>query len=137
MKNLYSHIQKKSKTINEDFGFASNMKNLFTDNFQGVRNIPELPIEANISEWEEVSDFSKTTLVKAFTFNKHKHLRYFVSETLKESDRMMHHPELEVGSEEVNVILYTHDINDISEPDLKLAKFIDEIYDDIKFIQEF
>ena len=63
MKNLYSHIQKKSKTINEDFGFASNMKNLFTDNFQGIRNIPELPIEANVSEWEEVSDFSKTKIL--------------------------------------------------------------------------
>jgi pterin-4a-carbinolamine dehydratase len=49
----------------------------------------------------------------------------------------MGHPHLEVSKDNVKVILYTHDINDVSELDLKLAKFIDEIYDDVKFIEEF
>jgi len=137
MKNLYSQIQKKSKILNEDFGFSSGMQNLFTDKFQGIRNIPELPVEASKSEWEEVSDFYKTVLSKRFSFEKHKHLRYFVLEALKESDIMMHHPLLEIGSDYVKVELYTHNINEISEMDLKLAKFIDEVYEDIKFIQEF
>jgi len=137
MKNLYNQIQKKSKILNEDFSFSNGMQNLFTDKFQGIRNIPELPVAASKSEWEEVSDFYKTVLSKRFSFEKHKHLRYFVLEALKESDNMMHHPFLEVGSDYVRVELYTLDINDISELDLKLAKFIDEIFDDIKFIQEF
>jgi len=137
MKNLYSQIQKKSKTLNEDSDFSSDMQNLFTNKFQGIRNIPELPVEASKSEWEEVSDFYKTVLSKSFSFDRHKHLRYFVLEALKESDRMIHHPRLEVGSDYVKVELYTHDINEISEMDLKLAKFIDEVYEDIKFIQEF
>ena len=137
MKNLYSQIQKKSKILNEDFSFSSGMQNLFTDKFQGIRNIPELPVEPSESEWEEVSDFYKTVLSKTFSFKRHKHLRYFISETLKESDRMMHHPHLEVGSDYVKIVLFTHDINEISEMDLRLAKFIDEVYEDIKFIQEF
>jgi len=50
---------------------------------------------------------------------------------------MQHHPALIITSETVQVELYTHDINEVSELDLKLARFIDEIYDDVKFIQEF
>ena len=50
---------------------------------------------------------------------------------------MNHHPILTIKEKSVEVELYTLDINDISEQDLKLAKFIDEIYDDCRFIQEF
>jgi pterin-4a-carbinolamine dehydratase len=137
MKSLIEQIRKNSCNIKEDFDFTAGMKNLFSSNVQGVRDIPEMPIEATDSNWEEVSDFSKTYLSRSFFFEKHKHLRFFVSEILKESDELMHHPHLEVSKDNVKVILYTHDINDVSELDLKLAKFIDEIYDDVKFIEEF
>tara|TARA_X000001382_G_scaffold84586_1_gene59886 strand:+ start:4792 stop:5205 length:414 start_codon:yes stop_codon:yes gene_type:complete len=137
MRSLYEVMNKKANIVKENDNFLSDMQSLFTDKFQGIRNIPELPVEASKSEWEEVSDFYKTVLSKRFSFEKHKHLRYFVLEALKESDIMMHHPLLEVGSDYVKVELYTHNINEISEMDLKLAKFIDEVYEDIKFIQEF
>jgi 4a-hydroxytetrahydrobiopterin dehydratase len=113
------------------------MSKLFSSDFQGIRDIPELPIEAKTTEWEEVSDFGKTTLQRTFSFERHKHLRFFVNEILKTADEMHHHPELVVNSETVQVELYTHDINEVSELDLKLARFIDEIYEDVKFIQEF
>jgi pterin-4a-carbinolamine dehydratase len=137
MKSLIEQIRKNSGDAREDLDFTSGMKNLFNSNFQGVRDIPEMPIAVTETNWEEVSDFSKNYLSRSFYFEKHRHLRFFVSEILKESDRMMHHPQLDVGSDYVKVILYTHDINDVSELDLKLSKFIDEIYDDVKFIEEF
>ena len=137
MKNIYSGIQERAKLTKENFDFTSGMSKLFSSNFQGIRDIPDLPIEASTTEWEEVSDFKKTSLRRTFSFERHKHLRFFVNEILKTSEEMQHHPALIITSETVQVELYTHDINEVSELDLKLARFIDEIYDDVKFIQEF
>ena len=137
MKSLYDIINSKSKLVKENFDFSSDMNRLFSADFQGIRDIPELPIEALTTEWEEVSDSYKTSLVRTFTFNRDKHLRFFVNEILKTSEEMMHYPRLSIEKMKLQGELYTYDINEVSEQDLKMAKFIDEIFDDIKFIQEF
>ena len=137
MKSLIEQIRKNSCAIKEDFDFTDGMKNLFSNNFQGVRDIPELPVEPDQSNWSEISDFEKTFIQRIFKFNNHKHLRYFVSEILTESDRMVHHPTLNVEKDTVTMILYTHDINDVSERDLELSKYADDVYDDVKFIESF
>ena len=137
MKSLFEVINNQRKIIKENDDFSANMNRLFSADFQGIRDIPELPIEATTTEWEEVSDFYKTSLVRTFTFDRDKHLRFFVNEILKTAEEMMHHPRLSIEKMKVQVELYTYDINEVSEQDLKMAKFIDEIFDDIKFIQEF
>lgn len=137
MNELYERIYKSAESIKEDAGFSRNMNSLFSQRALGAMDIAEVPIAPKKIEWEENSDYTKTTLTRSFAFDSGKHLRFFVNEILKESDRMQHHPELRISGMEVEVELYTHDINDISEADLKLAKFVDEIYDDVKFIQEF
>ena len=137
MKSLYSCMQERARLTKENFDFTSGLSKLFSSDFQGIRDIPELPIEPKTTEWEEVSSYEKTSLQRTFSFDRHKHLRFFVSEILKTSEEMQHHPILFVTSDTVQVELYTHDINEVSELDLKMARFIDEIYDDIKFIQEF
>jgi pterin-4a-carbinolamine dehydratase len=50
---------------------------------------------------------------------------------------MVHHPTLNVEKDTVTMILYTHDINDVSERDLELSKYADDVYDDVKFIESF
>ena len=137
MKSLFEVINNQRKIIKENDDFSANMNRLFSADFQGIRDIPELPIEATTTEWEEVSDFYKTSLNRTFTFDRDKHLRFFVNEILKTAEETMHHPALSIERLKVQVELYTHDINEVSEQDLKMAKFIDEIFDDIKFIQEF
>jgi len=137
MKSLFEVINNKRKIIKENDDFSVSMNRLFSADFQGIRDIPELPIEATTTEWEEVSDFYKTSLVRTFTFDRDKHLRFFVNEILKTAEETMHYPLLNIEKSRVQVELYTHDINEVSEQDLKMAKFIDEIFDDIKFIQEF
>jgi pterin-4a-carbinolamine dehydratase len=136
MRSLYEVINLKAKTVKEDYDFSSDMNRLFSADFQGIRDIPELPIEAATTEWEEVSDFYKTSLVRTFSFDRDKHLRFFVNEILKTAEETMHHPRLNIEKLKVEVSLYTYDINEVSEQDLKMAKFIDEIFEDIKFIQE-
>jgi len=137
MKNLYERIHERTQVLKEDFDFAEGMNSLFSNSFQGVRDFKPLPVETETSEWQEDSSFDRTALVRTFTFDSHKHLRFFVIEILKESDKMGHHPNLIIKESNVEVELYTLDINDVSEQDLKLARFIDEIYDDVRFIQEF
>ena len=137
MKNLYERIHERTQVLKEDFDFTEGMSSLFSNNFQSVRDFKPLPVEADRSEWQQDSNFNRTALTRVFSFDSHKHLRFFVSETLKESDRMNHHPILIIKESSVEVELFTLDINDVSEQDLNLAKFIDEIYDDVRFIQEF
>lgn len=137
MKNLYETINNRAKDLKEDFDFTSNMNSLFSKSFQSVRDIHILPVEPEKAEWEEHADFGKVSLNRTFAFERHKHLRFFVSEVLKESDKLMHHPTLQVRKDSVHVELYTHDINDISKQDLNLSKLIDEIYEDVRFIEEF
>ena len=137
MKSLYETIQARAKDLNSDFDFTAGMNNLFSSNFQGVRDIADLPLEPETSEWAEISGEGRTSLNRTFLFDRHKHLVYFVTEILKESGRLVHHPTLVVLSDRVEVELFTHDINDVSALDLKLSEFIDEIYNDIKFIVEF
>ena len=137
MKSLISIAGNRTKLLHEDFEFKSGLNKLFSSEFQGVRDIHEMPIEPKASEWEEVSDFYKTSINRTFSFSRDKHLRFFVNEILKTSEEMRHHPSIHIENMSVSVDLYTHDINEVSELDIKLAKFIDEIYDDVKFIQEF
>lgn len=137
MKSLYEVIDVNSTLKKENFDFTAGMNRLFSSDFQGIRDIPELPIDAEKTTWQEVTDYSKTLITKTFNFERDKHTRFFVNEILKTAEKMMHHPFLSVERTKVSVELYTHDINEVSELDLKLARFIDEIYEDIKFIQEF
>lgn len=137
MKNLHRQIKERANIMKENHDFSSNMTSLFSKSVSATRDIIDLPISAEKSDWEEVDDYEKTSLSKVFQFKRHKHLRFFVNEVLKESDRMMHHPLLTVNSDSIKVELFTHDFNDVSESDIKLAKHIDEIFEDIKFIQEF
>ena len=137
MSRLFERINESSQALKEDYNFSSGMKSLFSNSFQGVRDIADLPLEPKQSEWTEISGEGRTSLNRSFFFDRHSHLRYFVSEVLKESESMNHHPVLVVASDRVDVELYTHDINDISSLDLKLSNFIDEIYSDVKFIVEF
>jgi len=137
MRSLYEVINTKASVVKENFDFASGMNKLFSSEFQGIRDIPEVPIEPQTTPWEEVTEYARTYLKRTFIFDRDKHVRFFVNEILKTSEEIMHHPTLIVERMKVRVELYTHDINEVSEQDLKMAKFIDEIYDDVKFIQEF
>ena len=46
-------------------------------------------------------------------------MRYFLNEALKESERIFHHPKMIVDNETITVELYTHDMNDVSNLDIR------------------
>jgi 4a-hydroxytetrahydrobiopterin dehydratase len=102
-----------------------------------VSDIDEVPLEPKESSWETVTDNFKTYVRKTFYFSMTKHMIYFINEAIKKSDEMQHHPKMIIDHDEIIVELFTHDINDVSSQDLEIAKFVDEIYEDIVYISRF
>ena len=100
----------------------------------GVSNIEEVPIQADESSWEKIVDYNTNFLTKRFVFKTEKHLIYFLSEIIGQSKLINHHPKIIIEGLSAIIETYTHDLNDITELDLELTGFIDEVYSDIVFI---
>ena len=63
-------------------------------------------------------------------------MRYFIDELLLEQERMNHHALIQIEHRVVSIESYTHSINAVTEQDLILAKFCDEIFEDTKYFIE-
>ena len=46
-----------------------------------------------------------------------------------------HHPKIVIDVDVVTIELTTHEMGDVSDRDLDLARYIDEVYQDVKFIR--
>ena len=68
-------------------------------------------------------------LTKTFSFKNYRQSFGFVSQIVLLAEKKNHHPiiTLEYGS--VTIALISHDVNEITERDIDLAKQIDKIYD--------
>ena len=126
------------KIINEDLNLSGLLKrNERLNFFNTVNDIDEVPIEPKKVTWEQVDDHEKTFLTKTFNFQMQKHLIYFLNELIRKSNEVEHHPQIIINNNEIVIETYTHDINDITEADLSLIKFMDELYEDIEYINRF
>lgn len=96
----------------------------------------DLPVNVISSDWETNEDINGTTLIeKSFKFKSCNHLLYFINDILKKSDQINHHPKITINANIVDIELTTHELNDVSDRDLEMAKYIDEVYQDVKFIR--
>ena len=95
-----------------------------------------MPIEPETSSWETIED-GYEHLKKQYVFKTDKHLMYFVNQTLKESFLKNHSPNIKITNKIVEVILFTEDVNSVTEVDIELSKIFDEIYEDIFYIHGF
>jgi 4a-hydroxytetrahydrobiopterin dehydratase len=95
----------------------------------------DVPVEAKESSWTEFDHGAYTAIEKLYTMKDNDHLIYFINEILKESQRINHHPKIMIDHMNVDISLYTKDINDVTESDIKLSRIIDEVYNDIFFIE--
>ena len=91
-----------------------------------------LPILASESEWSTLSGPSR--LYRSFEFESPAKLKYFVNEMLEYQQASQHHCTMTIQYDTVEVETYTHDVNNVTTQDLKLAKFADEIYEDTRFL---
>ena len=108
-------------------------KILGTVSFTGT-TIPsdDLPVGVSSSDWITIPDPER--LYREYTFIKFEQLVYFINETLKYQQESQHHAKITIDNLSVSVETYTHDINSVTQQDINLAKYFDEIYSDISFL---
>ena len=87
------------------------------------------PVQVKKFSWEVHTDperFSKT-----FKFVSRKRLASFVSEVMMHEDHVNHHGQMRIDHLEVNIEIYTKDINRITDLDKEYTVQIDRIYRDV------
>lgn len=124
-------INKNEKNL--DFNFTKSIK----ENFQtDIDNKLPIEIEESKTEWENIYDNDGEKLIKSYYFNNHKHMLYFVNEYLKKTKSLHKTANISIQGMIATVILFTEDIMQVSEIDLELAKYLDDINNDIIFIRD-
>ena len=53
---------------------------------------------------------------------------------MKKFDDMNHHAKLTIYHDSITVETYTHNINDITTQDILLKNYLDELFDDIRYV---
>jgi 4a-hydroxytetrahydrobiopterin dehydratase len=68
-------------------------------------------------------------LSKTFSFKNYRQSFGFVSQVVLLAEKKNHHPTITLEYGSVTIALISHDMNEITERDIDLAKQIDKIYD--------
>ena len=89
----------------------------------------EVPLKATKAKWE-VAD-SPERFVRVFHFQERPRLIDFVNEVLGFEDEIKHHGELKISNDKVQVSVYTHTVERITELDREYIGHLDKIYQDI------
>ena len=92
----------------------------------------DLPVTAEKSSWITLEDPERLT--KEFEFTKFNHLVYFVNESLRYQEASNHHVTMIIDHRTVRVEAYTHDVDSVTSQDIDLTSFLDEVYDDVRFL---
>jgi len=100
--------------------------------FLGILNKTKLdgnlPITAREVDW--VNENGK--LEKTFYFSKPQTMKNFVEKLIVKMEKMYHHCRFSVYEYEVSVSLTTKNVNDITQQDVDLSRYLDYIYFDIE-----
>jgi 4a-hydroxytetrahydrobiopterin dehydratase len=80
---------------------------------------------AGLSGWTDVS--GRDAITKRFVFKDFNEAFGFMARVALKAERMDHHPEWTNVYNRVEITLSTHDCDGLSERDVKLAAFIDDV----------
>lgn len=123
---------------NVDTSFKKSLNELSRGNLNSVSanqsDIEDVPIEIEKSSWELFEVDGQEKLVKAYKLHDVRHVLYFMNELIKQSEHMNHHPKIILEGNLISVVLYTHDIGEVTERDIELSRFCDELYEDIVYL---
>ena len=91
----------------------------------------ELPIHAERPTWIVASNPER--LLRKFGFDDPRQKKAFLVALLDYQEEIKHHALVIVDSAGVEVETYTHNVDAVTELDKELAKFCDELYEDVKY----
>lgn len=89
-----------------------------------------LPLTPKKSEWERINKNGTVSIFREYTFENYEQLMFFVQKSMKYSYKINHFPSFEINDESVIVDTTTHNLNDVTEQDLRIAKTFDQLYKD-------
>ena len=126
MKSLLTLIEK--DTLTETHDRTINLKPVIGN----LENPPSsLPITPKKFDWTTLQ--APERIVKSFQFKHYKILKAFLSELIDYQEKLGHHAKIIVEGNIVTVESYTHNVEEITELDLELAKFADLLYQDVQY----
>jgi len=132
--NSLVELIKKNQTLNEFNMTNTNgqlLGSLYNNRF--LENDDETPIVVeDRAEWNHEEGQGISYLQKTFKFAMLKHQLYFINEAIEVCNQYQHFPELMITENYVDVRLFTKDINEVTDIDIKLSKQIVDIYSEIK-----
>jgi pterin-4a-carbinolamine dehydratase len=90
----------------------------------------QLPVKQNKTNWELLK--SPRRLRRVYKFNDNTLRNEFVKDLLTAEGQLGHHAGIRISYKEVEVEVYTHDVNDVTSIDKEYALLSDQIYQDIE-----
>ena len=94
----------------------------------------DLPIASSkVSEWEILSDPER--MRRKYEFDDVKEVTYFFNELYKYQFNLNHHCKILVDNLTVTVETYTHSFDGITESDIKIKKYSDDLYGDLNYFK--
>ena len=94
---------------------------------------PALPVSIKSSTWEHLEDPRRIS--KQFSFTSLEKQKYFISEVLEVAEVRNHDIKILIEGKDVTIETYTHDLQDITELDLQIARACDQIFRDSRYIE--
>lgn len=87
------------------------------------------PIQPSDSSWEIHTDPERFS--RRYKFDSRNRMISFLNEVMTFEDEFGHHGEIRIDHTEVDISVYTHDINRITELDKEYIKHVDNIHRDV------
>lgn len=94
--------------------------------FKGEKSCPVVPSQFS---WEIHTDPERFS--RKFKFESRPRLISFVNYVLSFEDEFHHRGEIRIDDKEVDISVYTHDVNKITELDKEYVRHVDNIYRDV------
>ena len=105
------------------------MRGLGTSTIPG----PSLPVRIKSSTWEHLEDPRRIS--KNFSFESLEQMKYFITEVLEVAEVKNHDINMMIAGKDVTIETYTHDLQDVTELDIQIARACDQIFRDSRYIE--
>jgi pterin-4a-carbinolamine dehydratase len=132
--NMVSKISNDRRLQMEGRQFGSLFESVEAENFLENEDL-DLPISPEQSDWEVLNDGAGDYMTREYIFGSPKSLMYFLAQTISQQEKINHHAKITIDELEVNLVLQTKDIMDVTELDIKLAEFCDEVYKETRYFE--
>ena len=132
--NMVSKISSDRRLQMEGRQFRNLFESAEPDNFLENEDL-NLPIEPEQTNWEVLNDGSGNYMMRDYIFGSAKSLMYFLAQTISQQEKINHHAKITIDELQVNLVLQTKDIMDVTELDIELAEFCDEVYKETRYFE--